>query len=124
MNFMNKESFKGIKSGIKDNRGRGSVGEYLTEKILPGSKLLAVSAYFTIYAYEALCRLFDEQTNNGNNMKHYNELLKNTVDAIVNTFKKKTIHHLLSGRNAILPDQQSQVSETTDFELITWLVIK
>src|SRR3990172_9742338 len=54
MNFMSKESFKGIKSGIKDNRGRGSVGEYLTEKILPGSKLLAVSAYFTIYAYEAL----------------------------------------------------------------------
>ena len=74
--------------------------------------------------YETLCRLFDEQTDNGNNMKHYNELLKNTVDAIVNTFKKKTIHHLLSGRNAILPDQQSQVSETTDFELITWLVIK
>lgn len=74
--------------------------------------------------YEALCRLFDEQTNNGSNMSHYNELLKKSVDAIVSTFKKKTLHHLLSGRNAILPDKQSQVSETTDFELITWLVIK
>lgn len=51
---MNKEFIKTLKSGIKDNRNRGSVGEFLTEKILPGSKLLAVSAYFTIYAYESL----------------------------------------------------------------------
>jgi len=121
---MNKEFTKTLKSGIKNNRHRGSVGEFLTEKILPGSKLLVVSAYFTIYAYETLYRLFDEQTNNGSNMSHYNELLKKSVDAIVSAFKKKTLHHLLSGRNAILPDQQSQVSETTDFELITWLVIK
>lgn len=74
--------------------------------------------------YEALCHLFDEQTDNGNNMKEYSNLLGKAVDAIVSTFRKKVLHHLLSGRNAILPDQQSQVSETTDFELITWLVIK
>ncbi|MCZ2153560.1 MAG: phospholipase D-like domain-containing protein [Bryobacterales bacterium] len=42
-------------SGIRDNRDpRGSVGDYLREKIQPGSKLSVVSAYFTIYAYEAL----------------------------------------------------------------------
>jgi len=121
---MNKEFTKTLKSGIKNNRHRGSVGEFLTEKILPGSKLLVVSAYFTIYAYEALCRLFDEQTNNGNNMRNYSSLLGKAVDAIVSTFRKRVMHHLLSGRSAILPDQQSQVSETTDFELITWLVIK
>ncbi|MBI5678702.1 MAG: hypothetical protein HZC52_09520 [Planctomycetes bacterium] len=102
---MNKKFAKTLQSAIRDNRDRGFVGEFLTEKILPGSKLLAVSAYFTIYAYEALCRLFDEQTNNGSNMSHYNELLKKSVDAIVSAFKKKTLHHLLSGRNAILPDQ-------------------
>ena len=51
---MIKEFIKTLKSGIRDNRNRGSVGEFLMEKILPGSKLLAVSAYFTIYAYEAL----------------------------------------------------------------------
>lgn len=50
----NKDFIKTLKSGIKDNRNRGSVSEFLTEKILPGSKLLAVSAYFTIYAYESL----------------------------------------------------------------------
>lgn len=51
---MNNESIKTLKSSIKDNRNRGSVGEFLKEKISSGSKLLAVSAYFTIYAYEAL----------------------------------------------------------------------
>src|SRR3989304_6740351 len=51
---MNKEFVKTLQSAIRDNRSRGSVGEFLTDKILPGSKLLAVSAYFTIYAYEAL----------------------------------------------------------------------
>lgn len=40
-------------SGIRDNHKRGKVGEFLLEKIQAGSKLSFVSAYFTIYAYEA-----------------------------------------------------------------------
>lgn len=41
-------------SGIKDNHRRGNVGDFLQSKIKDGSKLSVVSAYFTIYAYEAL----------------------------------------------------------------------
>ena len=41
-------------SGIRDNHKRGSVGEYLKAKIKHGSALSFVSAYFTIYAYDAL----------------------------------------------------------------------
>lgn len=41
-------------SAIKDNQERGKVGDFLKEKIQPGSKLSIVSAYFTIYAYEQL----------------------------------------------------------------------
>ncbi len=43
-----------INSGIRDNHTRGSVAEFLRAKIQPGSRLSVVSAYFTIYAYEAL----------------------------------------------------------------------
>ena len=57
---MNKESVKTLISAIRDNRSRGSVGEFLTGKILPGSQVLAVSAYFTIYAYEALKKYLDQ----------------------------------------------------------------
>ena len=41
-------------SGIRDNHRRGSVARFLKDKIGPGSRLSIVSAYFTIYAYEAL----------------------------------------------------------------------
>ena len=41
-------------SGLRDNHTRGSVAEFLKAKIQIGSKLSVVSAYFTIYAYDAL----------------------------------------------------------------------
>src|SRR6478672_11632058 len=41
-------------SGIRDNYSRGSVAEFLHEKVRDGSDLSVVSAYFTIYAWEAL----------------------------------------------------------------------
>ena len=40
-------------SGIVDNRSR-RVGEFLKDRIVPGSELSIVSAYFTIYAYAAM----------------------------------------------------------------------
>ncbi|MDF7824089.1 helicase-related protein [Pontiellaceae bacterium B12227] len=41
-------------SGIRDNHNRGGVGDFLKDKIQSGSKLSFVSAYFTIYAHQAL----------------------------------------------------------------------
>jgi hypothetical protein len=41
-------------SGIRDNHRRGPVADFLKAKIRHGSRLSVVSAYFTIYAYEAL----------------------------------------------------------------------
>jgi hypothetical protein len=46
-------------NGILDNHTRGKVADFLTAKIAPGSKLSVVSAYFTIYAYEALANQLD-----------------------------------------------------------------
>ncbi|MBI3585123.1 MAG: hypothetical protein HY096_14395 [Nitrospinae bacterium] len=43
-----------LKSSIRDNQGRGNVGDFLKEKIEIGSKLSFVSAYFTIYAFEQI----------------------------------------------------------------------
>ena len=45
--------------GIRDNHKRGRVSDFLIEKATPGSALSIVSAYFTIYAYEALADKFD-----------------------------------------------------------------
>ena len=43
-----------IASGIHDNHTRGPVGGLLKEKIRKDADLFIVSAYFTIYAFEAL----------------------------------------------------------------------
>ncbi len=45
--------------GIKDNHGRGKVADFLGAKLVEGSRFSVVSAYFTIYAYEALCKDLD-----------------------------------------------------------------
>jgi len=41
-------------SGLRDNYSRGTVGEFLNEKVRERSNLSIVSAYFTIYAFDAL----------------------------------------------------------------------
>lgn len=41
-------------SGIRDNRDRGSVGDYLKKYVTEDSQLSFVSAYFTIYAFNHL----------------------------------------------------------------------
>lgn len=74
--------------------------------------------------HERLCDLFDQETHNGAQMSHYNDLLENAVKSIVRTFKRRAIRLLGSGREAVLPNSQNQVQETSDFELITWVVIK
>ena len=50
---------KTFTSGIRDNYNRGTVADFLREKIQDGSRLSVVSAYFTIYAYDALKECLD-----------------------------------------------------------------
>ena len=74
--------------------------------------------------YDDLCALFDRLTNNGADMTQYNDLLQKTVDSLSRTYDKRAISNLLSGRGGVLPTQAEHIRQTTDFELITWLVIK
>jgi hypothetical protein len=47
-------------SSIRDNHTRGKVADFLKDKITSTSVLSIVSAYFTIYAYEALADQLDQ----------------------------------------------------------------
>ena len=75
-------------------------------------------------ALEALCDLFNNETCHGNDMARYNSLLEKAVLAIKQTFRKRNIGGLLSGRDGKLVGRSKQVGGAVDFELITWLVIK
>jgi len=74
--------------------------------------------------YENLCNLFNDETQNGEKMDKYSELLKRAVNEIVQVFKKKGNIRLTADRGAMLIPKAKQINEMKDFELITWLIIK
>jgi REP element-mobilizing transposase RayT len=74
--------------------------------------------------YQALCDLFDSETEHGRDMRHYDTLLAKAVASIAAAFRKRVAAGLQSGRDFVIPDQAEQVKDDGDFELITWLVIK
>jgi len=82
-------------SGIRDNHRRGSIGTFLKEKILPGSDISFVSAYFTIYAYAAL----KEQLGQINHLR------------------------FLFGEPQFIKSINPDITEGKTFSSITWLVI-
>lgn len=72
---------------------------------------------------ETLCSQFNLETRNGEDVTHYSELLKKAIASIERTFTKRAVAGLFESRGAILPEKARQVSQTTDFELITWLIV-
>jgi hypothetical protein len=74
--------------------------------------------------FAALCRLFDTETHNGTAMGVSNALLERALASIASTFERRVTTALQAGRDAVLPDQSLWPAETSDFELVTWLVIK
>ena len=75
-------------------------------------------------AYMQLCKLFDEQTSHGQDMSTYSALLDQAVAAIVTQFARKNAANLFTGRGGKLLDANKAVKNSSDFELITWLVIQ
>ncbi|MDW8310233.1 MAG: C-terminal helicase domain-containing protein, partial [Verrucomicrobiales bacterium] len=75
-------------------------------------------------AFEALCRLFDQQTKDGTDMSHYDGLLKKALASIADTFQRRAAGTLLTGRGAVLPTAAETPTTNGDaFDLVTWLVI-
>ena len=75
-------------------------------------------------AFEKLCDLFDQRTQDGADMSHYNGLLTKALASIEHTFQKRAAASLLSGRGAVLPTAaEAPTSNGDDFDLVTWLVL-
>ena len=73
---------------------------------------------------DALCTLFDQETNHGRDMAAYSDLLQKALTSVVHTFSRRAVGQLLLSRDAILPTRQEQATEDSEFDLVTWLVIK
>jgi hypothetical protein len=73
--------------------------------------------------YDDLCRLFDQQTQGGADMARVDDLLRRALISLQKTFTRRAGSLLQAGRDAVLPARSQQVTDQTEFELITWLVI-
>jgi len=74
--------------------------------------------------YDELCEIFNDETKSGEDMSQYSNLLDRAVAAIAAQFGKKSVGNLFAGRGGKLTDASKQVKHTSDFDLITWLIIK
>lgn len=74
--------------------------------------------------YTHLCDIFDKETKNGTDMKPYDSLIVKAMKSIETTFKNRAASGLQSGRDFVIPNVKEHINETTELELITWLVIK
>ena len=69
-----------------------------------------------------LCRVFNEETDDGRNMSAVSELLSEAINSIIDVKEESDIDSLFKtgGTSALL----SAVSGLDDFELICFLVVK
>ena len=70
---------------------------------------------------QVLCRLFNQQTDEGRNMKAYSDLLSNAIRSMIEVKDEKDLDSLFSGgKTTALLDT---IAGLDDFELIAFLVI-
>ena len=75
-------------------------------------------------AFKGLCDLFNEQTQNGSEMGHYDNLAQRALGSIENLYKERALDSLLGGRDGQLPDADEVPTDSEDeYELVTWLAI-
>ena len=66
---------------------------------------------------------FDRETEQGQRMEKYEQLLAAALRSIAGTFKNAELRRLTQDRGAMLTNKSEQPGKAEDFELITWLVI-
>ena len=69
------------------------------------------------------CHWFNAETDNGADMTIYEILIAAATTSIRDAYNRKVADQLDASRDALLPTADSQITEKTAFELVTWLVI-
>ena len=71
-----------------------------------------------------LCDWFNTETANGSEMTFYKMLIDEALESIRYHYDEKLNREFRSNSQFLIPTADEQVGEATEFELITWLVIR
>lgn len=74
--------------------------------------------------FEALCNAFDDETERGEKLERYDALIAAAVSSIGQTSASRTLAALTSGRGARVPEEAVQARAESDYDLITWLIVR
>lgn len=77
-----------------------------------------------VQPFEALCQAFDKETDHGQQMERYDDLIRAAVASIGETSATRTLAALTGQRGARVPDQAAQARASLDYDLITWLIVR
>ena len=75
-------------------------------------------------AFEVLCNAFDDETEQGSKLEHYDGLIEAAVASIGATTAARSLSALTSGRGAKVPDEKAQARADSGYDLITWLIVR
>ncbi len=102
------------------DEGEVSIGFTNPKRILERLSALCVGK---VNPNQELCHWFNEETDNGNDMTIYEMLLDTALNSIRKEYNRKVNDQLDASADALLPTADSQITEKTEFELVTWLVV-
>jgi len=74
--------------------------------------------------FEALCDAFDEETEHGAKLDRYDALINQAVADIARGYASRAVSGLAMGRGSKLADAPAQARAASDYELVTWLVVR
>lgn len=74
--------------------------------------------------FEALCNAFDDETQQGSKLEHYDGLIEAAVASIGATTASRSLAALAGGRGARVPDEKAQARADSGYDLITWLIVR
>lgn len=92
----------------------------------PKSVLTAMEALCSgrTEAFEALCDAFDEETEQGDKLDRYDALVVAATDDIARAYAGRAAAGLAMGRGGRLPDATAQARAESEYELVTWLIVR
>lgn len=74
--------------------------------------------------FELLCNAFDDETEQGERMERYDTLIATAVASVGANATTRTLSALTGARGAKVPDEAAQARANSEYDLITWLIVR